>query len=164
MAVNSSLNAVDPRPVVRRLIGQVSGLSTSGANYSPNNQMGGEITFAMATRASGGYGTVTTATIIDTANVIGAVDLHLFSSSITPANDKSATNFSDSAMTQNYMGTISFPAPTSFTNNRGISLSAIGLTYNCTSTILYGYLTTLTQHGIFNSATDITISLTTYQY
>ena len=164
MAVNSSLNAVDPRPVVRRLSAQVGGLSTTGANYSSNNQMGNEISFTYAARATGGYGTVTTATIVDAPNVIGAVDLHLFSTGVTPASDKTATNFSDSAMTQNYVGTISFPAPTSFTNNRAISLSAVGLTYQCTGTTLFGYLTTLTGHGTFNAATDITISLTTYQY
>lgn len=163
MAISASLNSVDPRPVVRRINAQVNGLSTSGGNYSANNQMGGEIIFASAARSSGGYGTITTATIVDYANIIGAIDLHLFSLSIAPASDKTGVNFTDSAM-QNYLGSISFPAPTSFNNNSAISLSAIGLTYQCSATSIYGYITTLTSHATFNSSNDVAVSLTTYQY
>lgn len=164
MALSASLNSVDPRPVVRRITSQSSSLSVSGANYAANNHIGAIFSFTDASRIAGGFGTITTATIIDQANIIGAVDLHVFKSSVSPAADKTSVNFSDNDMLQNYIGTISFPSPTSFTNNRAVSLSAIGLTYQCTGTILYGCLVTLSSHGTFNAPTDITISLTTYQY
>ncbi len=163
MALSTNINAVDPRPIVRRLTASTNGLSTSGASYTPNNQLGGQIEFTNATRATSGFSTITSATLVDNANIIGATDLYLFSQPVTPATDKTAANFSDSDM-QHYVGTVSFPGPTTLVNNRATSLSAIGLTYTTNSTSLYGYLVTLTQHGTFNAATDVHLSLTVYQY
>lgn len=163
MALSNSINAVDPRPVVRRLSVNSSGLSTSGGNYSPNNQLGGEFVFANATRFAGNFSTITTATFLDRANTVGAIDLHLFSQSITPASDKTSANFSDSDM-QYYVGTLSFPSPTPLVNNRATSLPAIGLTFQTTATSLFGYAVTLTQHSPFNAVNDINISLIVYQY
>jgi len=163
MALHTSLNSVDPRPTVRRLEATSNGLATFGANYSPNQQMGGEWQFPNAVRIAGGFATITSATIVDSASVIGAVDLYLFSQPVANAGDRVAANFSDADMAH-YVGTISFPAPTSLVNNRAISLSAIGLTYQTAGTTLYGYLVTLTSHATFNAASDIRINLITYQY
>ncbi len=163
MALTTSLNSVDPRPTVRRLTLVSNGLSTGGGGYSPNQQLGGELQFLNAARSTSGFATVASATIVDSASVLGAVDLYLFSQPVTSAGDKTAANFSDADM-QYYVGTISFPAPTSLVNNRAISLSAIGLTYQTNATTLYGYLVTLTSHAVFNAATDIRLSLTVYQY
>lgn len=163
MAITTSLNSVDPRPIVRRLTASSNGLSTSGANYTPNTQLGGEIVFPNATRTTSGFGTISSATLVDNASSIGAIDLYMFSRSVTPAANKSAANFSDSDMDY-YIGTVSFPAPTALINNSATSLSAIGLTYQTNATSLYGYIVTLTQHGIFNAGTDIKLSLTVYQY
>ena len=163
MALTTSLNSVDPRPTVRRLTVISNGLSNSGGGYSPNNQLGGELQFLNAVRLTSGFATITTATIVDSASVLGAVDLYLFSQPVANPGDKTAANFSDADM-QYYVGTVSFPAPTSLINNRAISLSAIGLTYQTNGTTLYGYLVTLTSHAVFNAATDIRISLTVYQY
>lgn len=163
MGVSSSLSPVDPRPIAKRILVSVDGLSTSGLGYNANYQLGSEIEFAGTTRKNGGYGTVTSATLLDKANVIGAVDLYLFSQPVTPSTDKTSASFSDSDM-QYYQGTISFPGPTSLVNNRATSLSAIGLTYQSNSTSLYGYLVTLVDHNTFNSSDDISISLVVYQY
>lgn len=162
MALSSSQYAVDPRPLVRRLEASSNGLDT-GSGYSPNTHLGGEIQFANAARGNSGFATITTATLVDRASVLGAVDLYLFSQSVTPAADQASANFSDADM-QYYVGTISFPAPTSLINNRAVSLSAIGLTYQTYATTLYGYLVTLTTHAAFNSASDIRLGLTVYQY
>jgi len=161
MALTSSFPVVDPRPVAKRILVASSGLATSGAGYSVNNQMGSAFVFPGASRKAGGYGMVSTATIVDKANIIGAVDIWLFSQAITPAADRSAVSFSDNDM-QYYVGTVSIPAPTNLVNNRAISVPALGLNYQCTGTSLYGYLVTLTSHTTFNEADNILISLTTY--
>ncbi|MCA9331476.1 hypothetical protein KC968_00880 [Candidatus Saccharibacteria bacterium] len=164
MALSSNINQVDPRPTVRRLSFSLNGLSTTGGNYVANQQLGTIITISNASRLSGGYGTITTASIVDLSNVLGATDLHIFSGSVGSAGDKMTLNFSDTDMGQYYIGTISFPAPTPFMNNRAVSLPAIGLTYQCDGTSLYGVMSTLSGHATFNTSSDVKVSLTTYQY
>lgn len=163
MALSSSFPQVDPRPVARRVLVNSVGLSTSGGGYTVNNQLGGELVFNGAARKAGGFGSISTATIVDDANIIGAMDLYLFSQSVTPAANRSAVSFSDSDM-QYYVGTISFPAPTNLVNNRAISIPALGLAYQCSAQSLYGYLVTLTSHTTFNSATDVHVGLLFYLY
>ena len=160
MALSSSFPAVDPRPVARRALVNSTGLST-GSGYSPNMQLGGAFAFTGATRKTGGYGMVSTATIVDKANVLGAVDLWLFSRSITSAGNGNTLSFSDSDLNY-YVGTISFPAPTAMVNNRAIAVPAIGLNYQCQDSTLYGYLCTLTSHSNFNDGADIVLGLTMY--
>lgn len=163
MALTSSLPSVDPRPTVRRLQVSSAGLTTGSGGYSPGDQLGNEFQFANAARITSGFSTITTATIVDEANVIGAVDLHLFSRSVSNAGNGSAVNFSDADM-QYYVGTISFPAPISMVNNAAVSLSAIGLTYQTDASTLYGYLVSLSSHSFFNATSNIRLSLVTYQY
>lgn len=163
MALASSFPTVDPRPVAKRILVTSGGLATSGGGYSVNNQMGTAFVFPDAVRKAGGYGMVSTATIVDKANIVGALDLWLFSQAVTPAADRSAVSFSDNDM-QYYVGTISFPAPTNLVNNRATSVPALGLNYNCTGTSLYGYLSTLTSHTTFNEADNLLIGLTLYLF
>jgi len=163
MALSSSFPAVDPRPTVRRVLVNSSGLTTGGGGYVPNSQLGNALVFTGATRKSGGYGMISTATVVDKANTLGAIDLWLFSQSVTPAQDGSAISFSDSDMNY-YVGTISFPAPTNLINNRAISVPAIGLNYQCQDTSLYGYIATLTAHNAFNSVDDLVVGLTLYMF
>ncbi len=163
MSLSSSFPTVDPRPVARRVLVSSSGLATTGGGYSVNNQMGTAFVFSGAARKAGGHGMISTATIVDKANIIGAVDLWLFSQAITPAADRSAVSFSDNDM-QYYVGTLSIPAPTNLVNNRAISVPALGLNYQCSSTSLYGYLATLTSHTTFNEADNIQIALTLYLF
>lgn len=161
MALSSSFPAVDPRPVARRALVNSTGLSI-GSGYSPNAQLGNAFAFTGATRKTGGYGMVSTATIVDKANVLGAVDLWLFSRSVSPISTNGSTlSFSDSDMNY-YVGTISFPAPTAMVNNRAIAVPAIGLNYQCQDSTLYGFLCTLTTHNGFNDAADIVLGLTMY--
>jgi hypothetical protein len=112
---------------------------------------------------STGAGTIASATLIDSANIVGAVDLYLFDQAVTPAPNNSAVNFSDADM-QHFVGAISFPPPVSFVNNRAATVSAIGLSVSIGGTTLYGCLATLTSHTFFNSSTDITVNLVIQQY
>jgi hypothetical protein len=163
MALTSSFPTVDPRPVAKRILVSSTGLATSGGGYTVNNQMGNAFVFNGAARRTGGYGMVSTITLVDEANIIGAVDLYLFAQAVTPASDRSAVSFSDSDM-QHYVGTVSFPAPTNLVNNRATSIPALGMSYVCANTSLYGYLVTLTSHTTFNDAANIRIGMINYLY
>lgn len=162
MSLSSSSNSIDPRPVVKNLRVTVSGLSTGSPGYTAGDQLGTQLTFTNAFRATGS-GTIATATLIDSANIVGAVDLYLFSQAVTPAADNAPVNFSDADM-QFFVGAISFPPPVSFVNNRAATVPAIGLSMQVSGTTLYGYLATLTSHTFFNSATDLTVNLVIQQY
>jgi hypothetical protein len=161
MSIQNSSNSVDPRPVVRSVQATVTGLST-GAGYTAGNQAGTQVAFTNALRTTG-TGTVATATLIDKSNVLGAVDLHLFSQPVTPASENTAANFSDADM-QYFIGTISFPAPIPFVNNRAATVPAVGLSVQAPGTTLYGYMVTLTTHASFSAANDVTINLVMQQY
>jgi hypothetical protein len=163
MAVSSSLNPVDPRPQARRIQVLSGGLTTASNNYSAGDQIGTAFVFNNASRVSAGTGTITTATLLDKGNVVGATDLYLFTQAVTPAADNSAASFSDADM-MHYVGTLSFPGPANLNNNRAVTLPAVGLTYKTTSTTLYGYLVSLTNNNFFSAADDIVITLMVYQY
>lgn len=162
MSLSSSTSSIDPRPVVKTIQVTVGSLSTGSPGYTAGDQLGGQLTFTNALRTTGS-GTIATATLVDSANVVGAIDLYLFSQAVTPAADNAPVNFSDADM-QNFIGAISFPPPVSFVNNRAATVPAIGLSLAVSGTTIYGYLATLTSHTFFNSATDISISLVIQQY
>lgn len=164
MSISSSVNSVDPRPRARRVQADSVGLTTATINYTQGDILGSHIVFNNMARFDGGAATVATATLVDKSNSVGAVDLHLFSQQVTPANDNQQAGFSDIDM-NHYVGTLSFPAPIQFTNSQAVTLPAVGLTFITQSnTALWGYLVTLTNHTFFNMANDITISLVVYQY
>lgn len=162
MGISSNQNSIDPRPVVKTISVTVSGLSTSSPGYTAGDQLGGQLVFPNALRATGA-GTIATATLVDRSNILGAIDMYLFSQAVTPITDNSPTNFSDADM-QYFVGTVSFPPPVAFVNNRVATVPAIGLAVQISGTTLYGYLATLTSHNFFSAANDITINLVVHQY
>lgn len=161
MSIQSSSNSVDPRPVVKVIQATVTGLNT-GAGYTAGNQAGTQITFTNALRTTG-TGTLATATLIDKSNILGAVDLHLFSQPVTPASENTPASFSDSDL-QYFLGTVSFPAPVPFINNRAATVPAVGLSIQAPGTTIYGYMVTLTTHTSFSAANDVVINLVMQQY
>jgi hypothetical protein len=162
MSLSSSLNSVDPRPVVSRIQVSASGLSTGAPGYTAGYQLGGQLVFANAVRSTG-VGTVATATLVDKSNIVGAIDLYLFSQAVTPAGNNSAVSFSNTDM-QYFLGAVSFPPPAAFVNNRAATVPAIGLSIQLSGTSLYGYMSTLTSHTFFNASSDIMVSLVIQQY
>ena len=79
------------------------------------------------------------------------------------SSENTSANFSDADM-QYFIGTVSFPAPIPFVNNRAATVPAVGLSVQTSGTTLYGYMVTLTTHAAFSAANDVTINLVMQQY
>lgn len=102
--------AVDPRSKVERIQIASAGLTIATTAYSANDQMGTIMDFASAVRTAGGTGTVLTATLVDKAKIVGAIDLYLFDRSVTLAADNAVADISDADMLF-CLGKITFPPP-----------------------------------------------------
>lgn len=148
---------VNPKPSAKRIQVQSAGLTTATTAYVANDQLGTILTFANAVRVSGGTGIIQSATLLDQAAVIGAVDLYLFDRSVTLASDNAAAAFSDADMLF-CLGILNFSAPTGGTGNSiATAVSGIGIVPNATS--LFGALVTRSGHTFFGAATNLAVSL-----
>lgn len=145
-------------PPTKLLTGTAAGLST-GAAYASGDQLGTEISFTGAARFSGGGLQIVSAVMLDKADVIGAVDLFLFESTVTPAADNAAHSFSDADMAK-CLGVISFPQPFDLALNR-LSVATGGLPLLCipAATTLFGHPVTRSANTQFGAATDLSFRL-----
>lgn len=148
------LGVGDTRPVSATS----AGLTTSVTAYVAGDQLGTELTFSGITRTGKGV-VVQSAVLLDKANIIGAVDLLLFSAATTPAADNAANAWSD-ADWANLLGVIHFTDVVSSANNRA------GLASNCpvalkpgSGTSIFGDLVTRTGHTFFGATTDLIVAL-----
>lgn len=148
---------VNPKPAANRLQVSSAGLTTATTAYVANDQLGTILTFASAVRVSGGTGVLQSATLLDKASIVGAVDLYLFDRSVTLATDNAAAAFSDADM-MFCLGVLNFPAPQTGTGN-GISKTVVGLGVECNATSLFGALVTRAGHTFFGAVGDLVVSL-----
>lgn len=149
---------VDPRPSVSRIQVASAGLTTGTTAYTAGDQLGTILDFANAARVSGGTGTILSATLVDKAKIVGAVDLYLFDRSVTLASDNAAADFSDGDMLYS-VGMIRFPAPQTVTSNGFSVVESSGLSFALNATSLYGALVTRSGHTFFGAAGDLVVSL-----
>jgi hypothetical protein len=146
-----------PFPQARRIQAQSAGLTTATTAYVTGDQLGTILTFANAVRQNGATGVIQSATLLDQAAIIGAVDLYLFDRSVTLAADNAAAAFSDADMLF-CLGIISFAAPIGGTGN-SISTTVSGLGVMPSGTSLFGALVTRAGHTFFGAATNLAVSL-----
>jgi hypothetical protein len=148
-----------PAPAAKRIQVQSAGLTTATTAYTSGDQLGTILTFANAVRQTGATGVIQSATLLDQSQVIGAVDLFLFTQSVTLAADNAAASFSDADML-NCVGIISFPAPTAVAAVNSISTVVSGLGITCAATSLFGALVTRSANAVFaGGATSLAVSL-----
>jgi hypothetical protein len=148
-----------PAPQARRIQVQSAGLTTATTAYASGDQLGTILTFTNAVRQTGTTGVIQSATLLDQSQVIGAVDLFLFTQSVTLAADNAAASFSDADML-NCLGIISFPAPTAVAAVNSISTVVSGLGITCAATSLFGALVTRSANAVFaGGATSLAVSL-----
>lgn len=150
--------AVDPRPKVSRVKVSSAGLTTATTAYVAGDQLGTILEFTNAVRSSGGSAVIQSATLVDDAAIVGAVDLFLFDRSVTLAADNAAAAFSDADM-QNCLGVLSFVPPKTNANNGVATLAIAGLAVVANATSLFGALVTRAGHTFFGAVDDLTVSL-----
>lgn len=135
-----------------------AGLTTASTAYVNGDQLGTELTFASIVRTGKGA-TIQSATLIDKAKVIGAVDLFLFSQSVTPAADNAANAWSDADMLF-CLGVLHFTDVIQSANNYVVLGINTPITLKPGSgTSIYGHLVTRTGHTFFGAVGDLVVNL-----
>ena len=149
---------VDPHGATVRKQATSAGLTTATTAYTAGDQLGTILSFTNAVRASGGAGSIVSATLLDKAKILGAVDLYLFDQSVTLAADNAAADFSD-ADNVNCLGILQVPPPKTTASNGLAIVEFSGLGIECAATTLYGALVTRSGHTFFGAVGDIVVSL-----
>lgn len=138
---------------------QSAGLTTATTAYTSGDQVGNQMTFANASRLSGGTGTIIAALLISAADIIGPFDLELATASITLAADNAAYAISD-ADSLKTLPLIQLAGAVDIGNNRIAFAHSLAIRYTCVGgTSLYGGLITRTGHTFFGAATDLQMIL-----
>ena len=141
---------------IATITGASSSLTTATTAYTDGDQLGAIISLTMASAG----GIIIAATLVDKANIVGAVDCFIYDRSVTLASDNAADAISD-ADALFKLGCISFPQPTTQTNNRTAHLDSIALPYKANATtVICAQLVTRSAHTFFGAATDLQLRLT----
>lgn len=142
-----------------------AGLTTASTTYTAGDQLGTELTFADAARASGQGGIITDAVLLDKPKVLSGtpadVDLYIFTSSVTGASDNAAFDDSDTDMGER-VARIRFSLGDwdSQSSNATNERHNLGIGYTCDATSLFGILVSRTNHNFFGAVTDLRVALT----
>ena len=155
---DENVQAVDPRQKVSRLQVASAGLTTATTAYVAGDQLGTIIEVTNAVRETGGTGTVLSATLVDKAKIIGAVDAYLFDRSVTLAADNAAADFSDADILF-CRGILQFPPPKTVTSNGIATIEASGLAFDCNATSLFVALVARAGHTFFGAVGDLVLTL-----
>lgn len=149
---------VDVRQKVSRVQVSSAGLTTATTAYVTGDQLGTILDFTNSVRISGSSATLQSATLLDKAAVVGAVDLYLFDRSVTLAADNAAAAFSDADM-MFCLGILRFPSTTTGTGNGFATIEASGLSVVSNATSIFGALVTRSGHTFFGAVGDLVTSL-----
>lgn len=126
-----------------------AGLTTATTPYTAGDMLGTIWSFTSAVATSGGYGYIVGAQLQDDSAVIGAVDIHFFSATVTQAADNAANSWSD-ADSQLGEGVISLPGPyLSALNRKAVWQGA--LPFKCAATTLFACFVTQSANAVFAS-------------
>lgn len=136
---------------LQRIAVGVTGVTTATTAYAAGDQVGVQITIANAARVSGGSGTITGVVLIDQSDIIGAYDLVVFDSSVTPAADNAAFAISD-ADSLKIVALIQLAGAFDLTNNRIAQSYNLAVPYVCSGgTSLFAALITRAGHTFFTA-------------
>lgn len=133
-----------------------TGLTTATTAYTDGDVVGAEMAFDMGTNT---YGVILGATLVDKADITGAVDLFLFDRTVTFGTDNAAPSISD-ADALFTLGVISFPYPSDLGGVRMASIDSLALPVKANASgIVYGRLVTRSGHTFFGAAGDLQVGL-----
>lgn len=136
-----------------------AGLTTVTTAYTDGDQLGTILTFAPAGSPVALF--IVSATLIDAANIVGAVDLFLFDRSVTLAADNAAGPAVSDADALFLEGIIPFPYPVNAGNNRiaHVDSLAIPVKPNVAATGFFGALVTRSAHTFFGAVGNLQVIL-----
>jgi hypothetical protein len=144
------LNTLSRRDLLKIAVG-VTGVTTASTAYTAGDQVGVQITFANAARATSGGGTIVGATLIDQSDIMGPVDLVIFDATATLAADNAAFAISD-ADSVDVVAVIQLSGAIDLGANRIVQSTSIAIPYVCNGgTSLFGALITRSAHTFFTA-------------
>jgi hypothetical protein len=137
--------------------GTPSGLTTATTTYTSGDVLGGVFSVASCARHNGGSGRIVGVYMTDDSDVIGAVDLFIYDTTVSPGSDNAAFNPSD-ADNELGLGVIQIPTAIDAGSNRASYWSG-SVPFVCTgsSTTLYFVAVTRSANAVFGGgATSLT--------
>lgn len=136
-----------------------AGLTTSITAYTAGDMLGTEVTWTGMAISAGKSATILSATMVDKAAVVGAVQLHFFTAASTPAADNGANSWSDANRLLEVPGYVPFPTPVASALNGFSQVTNLGLSFTTTSTSsLFGNAITQVGHTFFGAVGDLVYS------
>lgn len=138
---------------------QITSAGLTNATYAAGDQLGNIMEFTNAARVSGGTGRITSVTLHDEADIIGAVDVLFFDRSVTLAADNAAFSISDSDLLF-VQGIVQLTGAFDFALNRLCVAHNLSIPYTCNATSLFAAMITRTANAAYASATAIKLSVT----
>jgi len=139
-----------------------AGLTTATTTYAIGDQTGTIFTLPNAARLSNGGGTVVGITLIDSSDVIGAMDVVLFDSSVTLAADNAAFSISDSDANK-IIALVPLAGATDIGNNRIAQSFNLAVPYICSGgNTLYAALITRSNNAVYSNSGVTSLLLNVY--
>lgn len=137
-----------------------AGLTTAATAYTTGDQVGNIFTLANAGRTSGAGGRITSVTLVDAADLIGAYDVVFFDSTVTLAADNAAFAISD-ADALKYVGLAPLSGSWDIGNNRIAQLLGCSIPYKCNGgTDLFAALICRVGHSFFAAVGNLQLNVT----
>lgn len=134
-----------------------TGLTVASTAYTDGDILGAEMTFLLPSSATRAI--VISASLVDKADITGAVDLFLFDRAVTFGTDNAAPSISDADLLFN-LGIIEFPYPKDVGGARLTTIDSLALVVKANaSSNIYGRLVTRSGHTFFGAAGDLQVRL-----
>jgi hypothetical protein len=138
---------------------QVTSAGLTNATYAAGDQLGNIMEFTNAARVSGGTGRITSVTLHDENDAIGAVDVVFFDRTATLATDNNAFSISDADLL-NVVAVVQLTGAFDFALNRLCVAHNLSIPYTCNATSLFAAMITRSANAAYATATLIKLSVT----
>jgi hypothetical protein len=144
-----------------------AGLTTASTAYTAGDQLGTEMTLAAVSGADAGYGVINAVTLIDDGDILGGVEVWIFSDATAEAADNAAAAWSDADAVLIVPGMpIYIPAPVDVGGVRLASITNLWVPYKSGSghDDLFVDLVTRSGHTFFTAADDLHLRFSGMKY
>lgn len=150
------------RADLTKLSNTSANLTTATTTYATGDQTGSIFVLPNAARLSNGGGTIVGITLIDSADVIGAMDVVVFDSNVTLAADNATFSISDSDANK-IVALVPLAGSTDIGQNRIAQSFNLAIPYICSGgNTLYAALITRSNNAVYASPGNTSLLLNVY--
>ena len=152
------MSSLYPMGIPYAIAVQSAGLTTATTAYTSGDVLGNELQFKVGD-LGGSRGFIHQAWLTDAADVVGAVDLFMFSAASTPAADNAANSWSD-ANIRFFAGLMQVTTVLDSALNK-VVVASLGtpIPYFAPNGVLYVVMVTRTANTFFGAVTDLECTL-----